>query len=300
MWAKVHDSLTFHAKVLVAGNEAMGVWVRLLAWCAHQGTDGAFPESVALAVGPKRALDQLVASGLVEKSDAGYVFHDFLDHQPGSERIRAERERKARNVATFRSRRGSSNRDVTEPVTGYMPVTLPLTSGPVTTEEEEKEEEKELPPPVLRTDPPSGGPKKRDRPAGSSGPKPDLADEELTAREKLIRDAIVGDETLSPIVPAPNRLSRDLLAVAPGVDVPREVKAAGAWIRANPERAKSAGGRYLLNWLKRAQDNRGGRTAYTTPGYRSQPTIPEGTGWKARAAESATQAVEMSDDDIPY
>lgn len=301
MWAKVHDSLTFHAKVLVAGNEAMGVWVRLLAWCAHQGTDGIFPEQVALTIGNKSALTSLIRARLVDETENGYALHDFLDHQPGTARIQAERERKSRNIADFRARNKSGNRNVTDPVTGYMAVTQPVTSGPVTAEEEEeeKEEEKELPPPVLRTDPPSGGPKKRGRPKGSvSAPKPDISADELSDREKLIADAIRGDETLAPIVPAPNRLAKDLMAVAPGVDVPREVKAAGGWIRANPERAKSKGGAYLLNWLKRAQDSRGGRTTYTTPGYRAQPTLPDGTGWKARATE--TQAVEVNDDDIPY
>jgi len=39
-WFKVDDTLAFHAKVVAAGNAAMGLWVRAGAHSMQQLTDG--------------------------------------------------------------------------------------------------------------------------------------------------------------------------------------------------------------------------------------------------------------------
>ena len=49
-WFKVDDQLAFNAKVVAAGNEAMGLWVRAGSWSAAQLTDGFIPEHMANAM----------------------------------------------------------------------------------------------------------------------------------------------------------------------------------------------------------------------------------------------------------
>jgi len=65
-WAKLDDGLTFHEKIVEAGNAATGVWVRGLAWSAYHLTDGFVPTKIArLVAGESRgALKALTGSRL--------------------------------------------------------------------------------------------------------------------------------------------------------------------------------------------------------------------------------------------
>lgn len=65
--------------------------------------------------------------------------------------------------------------------------------------------------------------------------------------------AIVGDESLAPIVKNPARLARDLVLLCPAIDIVGEVRALGAWLRL-PGHRKSDGNAFLLRNLKRKQD----------------------------------------------
>lgn len=89
-------------------------------------------------------------------------------------------------------------------------------------------------------------------------------------------DAIVADESLRPIVAHPEQLAADLVRCAPAVDVPLQVARAGAWMRANPAKAKKNGARFLTNWVNAAQE-RGGdppRQVSLLPAQ-AKPTRPE-------------------------
>lgn len=85
----------------------------------------------------------------------------------------------------------------------------------------------------------------------------DLSPLDLTEREVLVRNAILLDFTLAVIVRKPGETARDLCKLAPGVNVVGEVEKAGAWLRANPERRKSNGARFLTNWVRSAQEKGG-------------------------------------------
>lgn len=109
MWFKVDDQLAFNAKVVAAGNEAMGLWVRAGSWAAAQLTNGFVPEHMAIAManGMASAMangmanpcgpDALVMAGLWDEVEGGYQFHDWDEFQPSAE---AEKEkRKNRSLA---------------------------------------------------------------------------------------------------------------------------------------------------------------------------------------------------------
>ena len=102
------------------------------------------------------------------------------------------------------------------------------------------------PPPPPPPRPPAGA-------KNSKAPKPDVPIAALTADEAKVHAAIVGDESLAPIVKNPARLARDLVLLCPAIDIVSEVRALGAWLRL-PGNRKSDGNAFLLRNLKRKQD----------------------------------------------
>jgi hypothetical protein len=93
-WFKVDDGLAFHAKVVQAGNAAMGLWVRAGSWSAQQLTDGFIPEQIALTLGGKGQVTALVAAGLWVVVEGGYQIHDYLSYNPTADEVRADQARK--------------------------------------------------------------------------------------------------------------------------------------------------------------------------------------------------------------
>ncbi len=89
--------------------------------------------------------------------------------------------------------------------------------------------------------------------------KLDVLECELGPTELQTANAIANDETLSSIVQRPNTLAKDLVRLGPGINVAQQVSNAGAWLRANPSKAKKNGNRFLVNWIVRAQERNGGR-----------------------------------------
>lgn len=64
-WFKVDDGFAFHPKAILAGNAALGLWVRAGAWCGANLTDGYIPKTFITTMGAqKRDADKLIASGL--------------------------------------------------------------------------------------------------------------------------------------------------------------------------------------------------------------------------------------------
>jgi hypothetical protein len=108
-WFKVDDHLTFHPKVLSVGNEAIGAWVRLGAYCGGHLTDGAVPAAIALSVCGNKIAAQLVAAGFLEQRDGSYLMHDYLDYNPSAEQVKAARAASAERQARHRQRNGVTN-----------------------------------------------------------------------------------------------------------------------------------------------------------------------------------------------
>lgn len=119
MWFKVCDGLAFHRKVLKAGNEAMGAWVRAGAWSSMPDnlTEGWIPPEVADQIAPPRVWAKLRAAGLVEDPGdgrEGHQLHDFLAYNPTAERVRADRAATKARVERFRN---AARNGVTAPAT---------------------------------------------------------------------------------------------------------------------------------------------------------------------------------------
>ncbi len=128
-WFKVDDQSSFHPKIMKAGNEAWGAVCRAGAWSSNHGTDGQISWEIALRIGSKPVWNRAEKSGLIERvTDEGFWIHDFLHWNPSAEATRAERARKAKNIADLRARRKApSPPPVTEPVTGDIGKVQPVT-----------------------------------------------------------------------------------------------------------------------------------------------------------------------------
>lgn len=92
-WFKVDDGLAFHAKVVQAGNAAMGLWVRAGAWSAAQLTDGFVPDNIVATIGTKGQAQRLADVGLWHREDGGYRFHQWNEDGRQPTRATVEKER---------------------------------------------------------------------------------------------------------------------------------------------------------------------------------------------------------------
>lgn len=108
-WFKVDDQLAFHAKTVMAGNSAMGLWVRAGSWASAQLTGGFVPSAIANAMASANGKDManesdcaaLVRVGLWHEVEGGYQFHEWEGWQPDAaeERRRRDEIREKRKAA---------------------------------------------------------------------------------------------------------------------------------------------------------------------------------------------------------
>ncbi len=104
-WFRLDDSFHSHPKVIAAGNEAIGLYVRCGTYAAEHLTDGFIPEHVALLYGSAALADKLVRTKLWRRARGGWRMPDYLDYNPSKESVQAERKINARRQALFRDPR---------------------------------------------------------------------------------------------------------------------------------------------------------------------------------------------------
>jgi hypothetical protein len=128
-WFKVDDGFAFHPKAIMAGNAALGLWVRAGAWCGANLTDGALPRHMIGTFGAQaRDAKKLCTVGLWVEIEDGYQFHDWHLMQPTKADVEAER---AANRARQKEWREKKRNSVTDTVTNAASNAAP--SRPVPT-----------------------------------------------------------------------------------------------------------------------------------------------------------------------
>lgn len=173
-WARFDDQFWSHPKVLRAGNEAVGVFVRMVCYCNAHLTDGVVPGDTFRLIAGRRhpaVRTALLTAGLatsVTGLHAGYTpasecgddpdalsIHDFLDWNPSAEQVREQRSKNTAKVTNWRENKrkakavtglhaGSEpgcNRVVTPPLSRPLPeesathsLVAAGSAGPATTE----------------------------------------------------------------------------------------------------------------------------------------------------------------------
>jgi len=104
-WFKVDDNLAFHPKALIAGNPALGLWVRAGSWSSQQLSDGFIPGDIARSLGTKGQADRLITAGLWLPTGTGYEFHQWAERQPTRKDIEERRQANAERIKEWRRRR---------------------------------------------------------------------------------------------------------------------------------------------------------------------------------------------------
>jgi hypothetical protein len=127
-WAKLDDALTFHAKIIDAGNAATGVWARGLAWSSQHLTDGFIPTKIARVIaGESRgALGALTRSRLWVDRPGGYQINDYLEYNPSRAEVLAKREKDRIRKAGNSERRPGGTEAASEPPVPSRPVPVPI------------------------------------------------------------------------------------------------------------------------------------------------------------------------------
>ena len=115
-WLRIDDQFFSHPKVLAAGNEAVGLWVRLLTWSGAHLTDGFVPFHATVLFqnrALKRNLTRLVKIGLLHETEGGYCIHDYLEWNPSAAQVLDDREKNAARARRHRKRNAKRNALVT-------------------------------------------------------------------------------------------------------------------------------------------------------------------------------------------
>jgi hypothetical protein len=94
-WFRLDEGFHSHPKVLRAGNEAIGLYVRCGTYAAEHLTDGFIPEQVALQYGTPALAATLVETKLWRRARGGWRMPDYLDYNPSKEAVDKERKQAA-------------------------------------------------------------------------------------------------------------------------------------------------------------------------------------------------------------
>lgn len=94
-WFRLDDEFFSHPKVLMAGNAAVGLFVRCGTWCANQGTEGRIPVEAAKSFGTKREIDKLTTVCLWVRDGDEFVIPDYLEYNPSNDEVEALRSKRA-------------------------------------------------------------------------------------------------------------------------------------------------------------------------------------------------------------
>jgi hypothetical protein len=120
----VDDDMSFHPKVLAAGNEAIGMWTRCGALAKKHTTGGFVTLETVDAVGNRKLASRLVSAGLWVAVDGGFQYHDWKqqagndDADKEKERAALSRHRNAERQREWRDRNAGRNGVSNAPVTG--------------------------------------------------------------------------------------------------------------------------------------------------------------------------------------
>lgn len=112
-WFRLDDAFHSHPKVIAAGNEAAGLYVRCGAYAAQHLTDGFVPEHIAHLYGGldvRRGSDETLVATLVRtrlwrRARKGWRMPDYLDYNPSREEVLLDRKRSAERQAKWREKK---------------------------------------------------------------------------------------------------------------------------------------------------------------------------------------------------
>lgn len=91
---KVHNGMPEHHKIAGLSDKAFRTLVELWCYCSRTLSDGAVPDGIVRRYATPKVIRELVDAGLVDKTAAGVVMHDYLDHQQSKDEVEALAEKR--------------------------------------------------------------------------------------------------------------------------------------------------------------------------------------------------------------
>lgn len=102
-WFRLDDSFHSHPKVIAAGNEAIGLYVRCGTHAAQHLTDGFVARETVALYGGGDLASKLVSARLWHRARGGWTIHDYLKYNPSREQVERERKAAAERQRRYRS-----------------------------------------------------------------------------------------------------------------------------------------------------------------------------------------------------
>lgn len=151
-WGKLYGSLCLHPKWLSTSAEGRALWTSALSYCMVIGSDGEIPEAVlpmlnAPGADVATSVEHLLNSGLWVRTEKGYAFHDWSEHQQTVEErksVRAKRSEAGKASAEKRRQSKSEPDNNTSSTSDATRVEHVSSKSPTEKRREEKKRE-ELP-----------------------------------------------------------------------------------------------------------------------------------------------------------
>lgn len=108
-WARLDDRFPSHRKVALLSDRAFRLHVSAICWCAENLTDGHIGDRelahVAHIRGLKATAQELEDAVVWDRTDDGWVIHNYLDYNPSREQVLLERKKNAERQERFRRKK---------------------------------------------------------------------------------------------------------------------------------------------------------------------------------------------------
>lgn len=108
-WTKIDDDFLTNAKVTRLSDAAFRAYALSMVFCSKNLTDGIVDTGSARSFGWTKRAKELVASGVWEVTDGGWMVHDYLVYNPTREKVLKERADAAARVAKYRAGNGDGS-----------------------------------------------------------------------------------------------------------------------------------------------------------------------------------------------
>ena len=106
---KIDDGFLGHRKADHISDRVLGFWVRSLLYVARNLTDGRLPASFVRTKTQMALCDDLLHRGLWEKTEHGYLVHDYLQWNDAKAVVESRRATNRLRQAAWRDRNAVSN-----------------------------------------------------------------------------------------------------------------------------------------------------------------------------------------------
>ena len=122
-YAQLDDLFPDHPKVVGLSDAAFRVHVHGIFYCNRARSDGYVPPRFPYGWHPKakQAIRELLAAGLWEQANSGYLIHDYLDWNRSRAQIEAFREKQRENALQGAAKRRATGSDTGEPLAQPKP-----------------------------------------------------------------------------------------------------------------------------------------------------------------------------------